>query len=198
MHLSYKPLYQLPRAIYAQKFGWGKLVIFASGQSFHNILPGVRNPQGLYEAWWDEPQQWTSLLLSLHSDFPNAFPGICGCVKVCSRYCTNCQGQFMHNKSGVLSPCGPCGAWWSRALVAGTSVLGFRSSGGTISCVNPPGTKYGTFGPKIGSLCALIWKSGISHWKSFLDNSIGDKYLSSLIDSENGSTRLTYRGGGVH
>ena len=120
MHLSYKPLYQLPRAIHVQKFGWGKLVIFASGQSFHNILPGVRTPQGLYEAWWDEPQQWTSLLLSLHSDFPNAFPGICGCVKVCSRYCTNCQGQFMHNKSGVLSPCGPCGAWWSRALVAGT------------------------------------------------------------------------------
>ena len=101
-------------------FDWGKLVIFASGQSFHNILPGVRTPQGLYEAWWDEPQQWTSLLLSLHSDFPNAFPGICGCVKVCSRYCTNWQGQFMHNKSGVLSPWGPCGAWWSRALVAGT------------------------------------------------------------------------------
>lgn len=84
---------------------------------------GVRNPRGPYRAWWSPGMdkcttfswQWFSNctfskleILASGQSFNEILPGVFG--KICKILC---QGQFMHNKSGVWSPQGPCGAWWS-------------------------------------------------------------------------------------
>ena len=137
-------------------FDWGKCVTFrrvpfVSGQS----LSGVENLWWLFGARWF-PAMDKSLTFSPQWFFK------CTARNLWLRQMCKillkilCPGKLMHNKSGVRSPWGPCGAWWSPALVAGTSVLGW--SGGIIIWTPPPppGTKYGTFGPRIRPLCAQL------------------------------------------
>ena len=96
------------------------------------ISQGSGIPGGGYRAWW--------------------FPPMDKCTTFSRHWFSKCTFdkcvtfvQFMHNKSGVWSLKGPCGAWWSPTLVVGTSVLGIISW-----VVNP-------LGNKIWKFCSWNW-----------------------------------------